>query len=173
MTSLLNALTKNLNFTFEVVNDEKGVISHVHFMFIIVNMVVMKNMSNLGNLHVFPFTQTGRSIIISTGESYSSFERMILPFDGATWIACGLFFAIVFFTILFFKTRHIGWQSFIFGSLVRNPMFNILLVFLGQGQIILPGRNFARYILMMYFMFCMVIRTAYQGVQFELMFKVC
>ena len=35
----------------------------------------------------------------------------------------------------------------------------------------MPGRNFARFNLMMYILFCLVIRTAYQGVQFDLMLK--
>lgn len=35
----------------------------------------------------------------------------------------------------------------------------------------LPGRNFARFILMLYILFCLVVRTAYQGKQFEFMSK--
>jgi hypothetical protein len=36
---------------------------------------------------------------------------------------------------------------------------------------VLPGRNFARFILMLYLLFCLVLRTAYQGKQFEFMGK--
>lgn len=32
---------------------------------------------------------------------------------------------------------------------------------------VLLGRNFARFLLMLYILFCMIIRTAYQGKQFE------
>jgi ribosomal protein S13 len=35
----------------------------------------------------------------------------------------------------------------------------------------LPGRNFARFILMNYIWFALIIRTGYQGVQFEMMLK--
>jgi hypothetical protein len=44
-------------------------------------------------------------------------------------------------------------------------------VMLGGGLFILPGRNFARFNLMMFILFCLVIRTAYQGVQFTMMVK--
>jgi hypothetical protein len=37
--------------------------------------------------------------------------------------------------------------------------------------IVLPARNFARFNLILYILFCLIIRTAYQGVQFELMLK--
>jgi hypothetical protein len=38
-------------------------------------------------------------------------------------------------------------------------------------MITLPSRNFARCILMMYIWFALIIRTGYQGVQFEMMLK--
>jgi hypothetical protein len=43
---------------------------------------------------------------------------------------------------------------------------------LGGGVQVLPGRNFARYHLTIYILFCMVIRTAYQGIQYNIMLKV-
>lgn len=36
---------------------------------------------------------------------------------------------------------------------------------------VLPGRNFARFLLMLYILFCFVIRIAYQGKQFEFLQK--
>jgi hypothetical protein len=40
-------------------------------------------------------------------------------------------------------------------------------------MISLPGRNFARFILMQFILFSLVVRTGYQGVQFDMMLKVC
>jgi hypothetical protein len=42
----------------------------------------------------------------------------------------------------------------------------------GGGLNRLPGRNFARFNLMIYILFCLVVRTGYQGKQFEFMLKV-
>jgi hypothetical protein len=36
----------------------------------------------------------------------------------------------------------------------------------------LPGRNFARFFLMNYILFSLVVRTGYQGVQYDMMLKV-
>jgi hypothetical protein len=44
-------------------------------------------------------------------------------------------------------------------------------VSLGGGMISLPGRNFARFILMNYILFALIVRTGYQGVQFDMMLK--
>lgn len=38
-------------------------------------------------------------------------------------------------------------------------------------MIILPGRNFARYLLTIFILSCLVVRTAYQGKQFEFLQK--
>lgn len=38
-------------------------------------------------------------------------------------------------------------------------------------MITLPRQNFARIILMMYILFCLIMRTAYQGKQFEFMIQ--
>jgi hypothetical protein len=37
--------------------------------------------------------------------------------------------------------------------------------------IVLPGRNFARFMLTMFILFCLIFRTAYQGVQLRLLEK--
>jgi hypothetical protein len=42
---------------------------------------------------------------------------------------------------------------------------------LGGGMMTLPNRNFARFILVMYIWFALIIRTGYQGVQFDMMLK--
>lgn len=49
---------------------------------------------------------------------------------------------------------------------------NFSSILFGGMMAHLPDKNFARYILMLYILFCLVIRTAYQGVQFNLMFMV-
>jgi hypothetical protein len=55
-------------------------------------------------------------------------------------------------------------------SLVSLAVSGVLL---GGGINRLPGRNFARFILMQFILFSLVIRTGYQGVQFEMMLTVC
>jgi hypothetical protein len=56
---------------------------------------------------------------------------------------------------------------------VRNFNFFSRNILLGGGMISLPGRNFARFILMQFILFSLIVRTGYQGVQFDMMLKVC
>lgn len=58
-----------------------------------------------------------------------------------------------------------------FGSNVKTPTLNVAIALFGLGQITLPNRNFARFILMLFIMFCLIIRTTWQGKMFELLQK--
>lgn len=107
--------------------------------------------------HVYFFTSDALSVIISTGEPYSTFEKLILPFDNETWMLVILFFVIGMVIILIAEQNK--WREFIIGRNVRYPIFNMFIAFFGQGQNILPGRNFAKYMLMMFILFCLIIRT--------------
>jgi hypothetical protein len=111
--------------------------------------------------------------ITRLGEEYTSYEKLYLPFDFETWIWCGIFFGGGFFIIFIInQTRNRHVQQIVYGSRVRSPAMNVVVAFFGQSQNILPTRSFARFILMMFILFSLIIRTGYQGVQFDLMYKV-
>jgi hypothetical protein len=75
-------------------------------------------------------------------------------------------FAILTISILMTcSTKQV--YHFVLGRQVRNPYFDLVGTHLGLTQLKLPGRNFARYILMMYVLYCMVMRSIYQGGIFE------
>jgi uncharacterized membrane protein (DUF485 family) len=108
---------------------------------------------------------------ITPTETYNSYEKIILPFDEMTWIFCILTFAFafIFIFIINFASRKI--QSLIYGEGVNTPAFNVVAIFFGIGQTRLPVENFSRIILMAFIIFCLIIRTAYQGVQFDMLTK--
>lgn len=58
-------------------------------------------------------------------------------------------------------------------SIIFEIFFSIFLpsrnISFGFAQTILPGRNFARFILMLFILFNLIMRAAYQGKQFEFM----
>lgn len=89
-----------------------------------------KPLAVASKIHVFIFDMIEWTLAFSTGEPYSPFQKLIIPFDIETWIAVGVTFAIGFLIILFLKKNcHVGWQKFMFGSLERTPHFYMLRVF--------------------------------------------
>jgi hypothetical protein len=109
-------------------------------------------------------------VMIPIPEKYSSFEKMILPFDYLTWTFlittfCGAFMIIL--TVDKMLPKFV--KQIIFGEKVNAPLVNLVSHFFGIGQTRLPKNNYARIILIFYMFFCLVFRTAYQGVFFEMM----
>jgi hypothetical protein len=54
-------------------------------------------------------------------------------------------------------------KNFVFGKNVKSPVMNMAVAIFGLQQTVLPARNFSRFILMMFLIFCLVNRNVYQG----------
>lgn len=115
------------------------------------------------------FIEDRVSFGLSQPEAYSSFEKMILPFDLLIWIFSITTFFTAFGIIFIINLRPRITQEFFYGKNVKTPALNVLGIFFGISQTQLPIRNFSRIILMTFTVFCLVLRTAYQGVLFTMM----
>lgn len=175
---LFDILSKKFNFTIEYIYRSQQDTVPFLFKYYIRNLDTLtrlyENTSSLGSTG-FQFVLVSvheMALLVSIGEPYGMFDKLLIPFDLATWLAILFSFVVAFIVILCLKLLDIGVQRFVFGTFVTTPVLNVVAVFFGQDQTILPGRNFARYILMMYILFCIIIRTAYQSLQYDLMLTV-
>jgi len=98
---------------------------------------------------------------VPVGEQYSSYEKLFLPFWWDVWLAIGLTLMIGLAAIAVVELCN--YQEFVFGTGVTTPTLNLAIAFFGGGQTILPTRNFARFLLAMFILWSLVIRTCYQG----------
>jgi hypothetical protein len=115
------------------------------------------------------FSEVKQGFIIPLSESYSTYEKLYLPFDEMIWICLIITFGSTFGLIFVLKRYAPFWMQFrIFGARIQSPAFNVLGQFFGIAQNRLPVENFARFLLITYVMAFLVIRTAYQGVFFEM-----
>jgi len=102
---------------------------------------------------------------VPVGEEYSSYEKLFLPFWWDVWLAVALTLLIALVVIALAELCKC--RDFVFGSRVKMPTLNLAIAFFGGGQMILPSRNFARFLLMMFILWSLVIRTCYQGEYFN------
>lgn len=164
--SIFSAIGSKLNFRFDFKDDVFEKKDNDVFLYI-------GDLLKSNAYQIFVIVSDAYVLAHNTGEPYGEFEKLILPFDFPTWILIWLFFGSGILLIILIKTKlSEEQQKFVFGSRVKTPIFNMMVSFFGQSHNILPGRNFARYHLMIFILFCLVIRTGYQGVQFELMLTV-
>lgn len=107
--------------------------------------------------------------IIPPGQEFSSIEKLFYTFTLETWSLVIGVFAIGVVVIIILKCWSRTIQDFVFGVGVHHPLLNIFIAFIGGSQTKLPKRNFARFLLMMFLMYSLVIRTLYQASFFELL----
>lgn len=118
--------------------------------------------------HFLPYFMEERiSFLLATPEPYSAYEKLLLPFDDTTWIFFIAVFIYSFLTILVINLVSRKFQDMFYGKNVNTPVFNVVGTFFGISQTKLPDANFPRILLMTFILYCLVLRTAYQGVLFE------
>jgi hypothetical protein len=105
--------------------------------------------------------------VIPPGRHYTSFEKLLQPFDLYVWICYLLIFHAAIIAIFILKGRPKIVRNFILGRDVRTPILNLIAISFGVTAFKVPGRNFARTLLMIYILYMLVMRTAYQGALFK------
>jgi hypothetical protein len=118
-----------------------------------------------------PYHLEGVFFAVPPGEEYNGYEKLILPFDYYTWLAIFFTFFATFATIFFVILCMPSIRKVLFGENVRSPSLNVAAHFFGLGQNVLPKKSFARFILMAFIIFSLIIRNAWQGKMFEYLSK--
>lgn len=102
-------------------------------------------------------------IMIPLGEPLSAFEKLFRPFQNIVWVFLLVTFGCGFIVIFIINCNDKKVQDFIYGKDIRNPYLNMINHFVGGSQPRLPKTNFARSLLMMFMLFCLVQRSIYQS----------
>jgi hypothetical protein len=84
-------------------------------------------------------------------------------FDKATWICIGVTLVGSFFMIQLINCMSVQVQNFVVGRDIQTPTLNVANIFLNGLQHRVPGRNFARFLLIMFVIWSLTIRTCYQS----------
>lgn len=114
-----------------------------------------------------PFIFTKYAFYVPDGEPYGQFEKMWMMFEPEVWlgICCTLLFWAVAIQVINRSSQTV--QHFVYGRDINTPTMNLFDIFLNGGKYKVPKRNFARFILMLFVYWCLVVRVCYQSKLFE------
>jgi len=101
--------------------------------------------------------------LIPPGELYSDTEKLFMPLELEVWIASIITIFVALLTVQIINRLSRTVQNFVYGRNVTTPTLNIMIAFVGGGQMILPRRNFARFLLILFIFFSLIIRTCHQS----------
>lgn len=106
-------------------------------------------------------------MVVPPGIEFSTFSKLLSPFDMNVWHAVNCMMIVVILVSSILKCQSKKVQDFVFGKQNRTPFLNIVNVIVGSPMYKIPGRNFARWILMMFVIMWLVFRTLYQAILFQ------
>lgn len=75
--------------------------------------------------------------------------------------------AVLFMTTLKFLPR--SYHNFVIGKSIKNDFLNLLIILIGGSQKKLPSKTFVRILLMLFVMFCLIMRSLYTGSFYKLL----
>ena len=170
---LLKALSKSLNFSIEFeIYEEQQVKKSIRSLqenksdFLIGDFFLRHHRYQVADVSVSYFSSK-LGFIVPRGRPFTSFENLIMSFQLIVWMFLLATVLIGVFVIVVIKRQRKEVQAFVFGANIRSPMFNLAMIILGVSQKTLPRRNFARFLMMCFLMFCLVIRSLYQGAAYQ------
>lgn len=149
-----DSLSKNLNYKVKFMQ----YIPWIHNEDIDVKLVVSQIGASF-SLYTPPIHDNYFVILIPPGELYTSLEKLILPFDDITWMLFLLVFVVAYFVVACITiSRKTQLYNLIVGENVQAPSLNIFMIFMGGGMINLPRKRFPRSIIMMFILYCLIMR---------------
>ncbi|XP_062539197.1 uncharacterized protein LOC134207506 [Armigeres subalbatus] len=126
------------------------------------NQLRMRYMSLTHNYH---FTEL--VVVVSAGEAYEAFEMLLLPFTNKLWYVFLGCLATASLAIAAIGQMSTTVRNFVFGTRIRTPGVNLLNILLGGSLSVLPTRNFARFLLILWVLHGLIMRTVYQQALFN------
>lgn len=114
-----------------------------------------------------PYFESQFAFIIPPPSKFASFEKLFQPFKLAVWIALIVCCVIGVSVILLINRSSQHIKALVYGEKTKTPLTNMLLVILGGSQPNVPTKFFARFILMLFIIFTLVMRSIYLGSMFK------
>lgn len=153
LVSIVTNLASHLNFTYDFICD--GTTRQFDL------KLSAKKYNNFYNFYYIttPTLYGFNGILVPPGEPYTPLEKLFLPFDFTTWMLFLLVFLVAYFTVLlvnFFSDRAV--KEFFYGENVQTPSINVFLIFMGGGMMVLPRKNFPRFLVMAFILYCLIMR---------------
>lgn len=116
-----------------------------------------------------PYYSSKVVFAVPRGRPVSNVEKLLMPFQFFVWTGVVVYFGIGIALVLALRYVGVEARRFVVGRSNKYPLLTMVCVWLGNAAYPVPGRNFARFLLMMWICFAFVLRTGYQGALFDIL----
>lgn len=109
--------------------------------------------------------------VVPPGRQYTSFEKLFKPFKYKLWTVVSITFLLSNLLIFIWRFKFKNSWNFAIGGHMRTPYLDVFNALFGGVMNAEPLKNFGRFLLMVYMLYALVIRGAYQGALFQFLQK--
>lgn len=106
---------------------------------------------------------------VPRGRPVANIEKLLLPFRLFPWICIVFCFSAGHLLVLVLKLARAEVRQFILGRYNPHPVLSMVSIWLGNAENRLPGRNFSRFLVMMWILLAFVLRSSYQAALFDIL----
>lgn len=111
----------------------------------------------------FPYYYASFVFAIPPGKPYPALTILLYPYKYIIWSCICVIFLFTLISVVALKLTKDRTRAFFLGPKNNMPVFNMLNITFGGAINYVPTRNFARFILLIWLMMSLVLRTAYQS----------
>lgn len=112
------------------------------------------------------YLNTDIILVIPRGRLMTPLEKLFSPFNTILWTVLAIMFGLglVIISLLRFNPRK--FREYIFGK-SSSPHLNMIDILLNGGQNLMPPKDSARFLLVAFVFFSLIVRTLYQAGMFK------
>lgn len=152
----LQAVDSSLNFTIIALNHRRR--SSVKVIEYLATNAIIEDIVEVFHMTSWVFSDT-ICLTVPFGEPLTPLEQMFYPFDNDVWILFVTTFIIAYSVILIIKlSGRVNIADLVFGEREQSPSLNVFSIFMGVTVLAAPRKNFARFLLVAFTIFCLIIR---------------
>jgi hypothetical protein len=164
---IFETLEKELNFTMKRIGVNNVEYSALMNGVNITETIIMQEAADAEFTYSSAIYVDTLTFAIPPGLPLTDLERMFAAFDNDSWTGIVITFVIAVSMILLINFMPARIREFFYGQNIRTPMLNLIDIFINGGQNREPNRNFSRFLLMLFVIWSLIIRTCYQSMAFE------
>lgn len=109
------------------------------------------------------YTNADIILIIPRGRLMTPLEKLICPFNAILWTILAIMFGLGLVIISLLKFNPRKFHKYIFGKTSSSSHLNMIDILLNGGQNLLPPKDSARFLLLAFVFFSLIVRTLYQA----------
>lgn len=167
---IVNALSKSLNFTAQMLYEPsisawescfQKVATHEADIFIGNTFLELPRTKYLD--YTTPIFFEYLRFVVPPGRYLSEIENLFRTFDLPTYVLTFVVFAIAVATVLVISFKSRAVKMYAFGHKFHNAGMDLLGSILGNTQTSMPVNSIPRFIIMLFVLFNLILRTLYQG----------